>query len=118
MQIICTNRTQVEKTEFHERVKGEIDYLSLTPDSLLSFDLKYRKENLKKLIVKTLTVEGNKFVTTATVKDFEDIGFSKYYYHYLLKNIEKVNSMDFKQISIQNVYGELIRSIDKTIIIN
>lgn len=112
MQIACSNRTLGEKIESHERVQDKIDYLSLTPDSLLSFDLKCRKENLKKLIIKTLKVEGNKFVTTATVKDFEDIGFSKCYYDYLLKNIEEVNSMDFEQTNIQDVYDDLIESIE------
>lgn len=110
--VACDNKHQKDKTDNLQKAKEEINYLTLTPDSILTVDLRNKKNDLKKLIIEKLKIENNKFVTTATTTDFEKLVFSKEYYIILIKDIDQVNSMySFNSADIQKAYEELIESL-------
>ncbi len=74
-----------------ENTFGELKKFIEKPDSLLTSDEIVKRDKLFNLISEKVIVRDNQFYTTASRKNFTEIGLSTYYYDMLKKSIKEAN---------------------------
>ena len=88
-------------------------YVHLIPDSTLTLEQSALKSRLGKMIVKHVVIENNRFVLTASRKEFVKERIPILYYKLLKKNMKENNSFIEKNgiVDIEPMYDETIRHL-------
>ncbi len=103
--------------EVPQSIMDEIAHISSIPDSLLSPSQTSKVISILTIMKENLQIDGDKFITTATVNDFKKEGLSKDYYNLLLNDIEGINSnRDFFTEPIDEVYEDMMKDLDERLL--
>ncbi len=87
----CNNQGMRTTKNSPENTFGELKKFIEKPDSLLTSDEIVKRDKLFNLISEKVIVRDNQFYTTASRKNFTEIGLSTYYYDMLKKSIKEAN---------------------------
>lgn len=96
--------------------KQKFEYVHLLPDSLLNSSQLELKHKLQMILIESVVIKDNKFVLTASKKDFMKMGIPVEYYKLLKKNIKDNNDFirDNKIVDVSGQYDTTIKQMKKT----